>query len=50
VDSFALAQALCSSAVLRDIPIIAVTSYALPDNREEVLATGSPFWGEKKRA
>ncbi len=47
MDGYAVAQALKSSPILTDIPIVAVTSYAMAGDRERVLAAGCTGYIEK---
>ncbi len=47
MDGYAVAQALRGIKSLRDIPIIAVTSYAMPGDREKALAAGCNGYIEK---
>lgn len=47
MDGYAVAQALRSDPALRDIPIIAVTSYAMAGDRERCLAAGCNGYIEK---
>lgn len=47
MSGYAVARALRERAPLSDIPIIAVTSYAMPGDREEALAAGCTGYIEK---
>lgn len=47
MDGYAVAQALRGIESLRDIPIIAVTSYAMVGDREKALASGCNGYIEK---
>ena len=47
MDGYAVAQALRGIESLRDIPIIAVTSYAMTGDREKALASGCNGYIEK---
>jgi two-component system, cell cycle response regulator DivK len=47
MDGYAVARALRGHAVLRDTPIVAVTSYAMPGDREKALAAGCTGYIEK---
>ncbi len=47
MDGYAVAQALTDDGELRAIPIVAVTSYAMPGDRERILATGCSGYLEK---
>lgn len=47
MDGYAVASALRSIEVLRDIPIIAVTSYAMMGDREKALSAGCTGYIEK---
>lgn len=47
MDGYAVARALRGSPALRDIPIIAVTSYAMVGDREKALAAGCSGYLEK---
>jgi CheY-like chemotaxis protein len=47
MDGYAVAQALRQSEALRAIPIVAVTSYAMPGDREKALAAGCVGYIEK---
>lgn len=47
MDGYAVAQALRSDPALRDIPIVAVTSYAMAGDRERCLAAGCKGYIEK---
>jgi CheY-like chemotaxis protein len=47
MDGYAVAHALKSDPVLKSIPIIAVTSYAMAGDRDRVLATGAEGYIEK---
>jgi two-component system cell cycle response regulator DivK len=46
-DGYAVARALRADASLRDIPIVAVTSYAMPGDRERALEAGCTGYLEK---
>ena len=47
MDGYAVARALRARAALRDTPIVAVTSYAMPGDREKALAAGCTGYIEK---
>jgi len=47
MDGYAVAQALRSMACLEETPIVAVTSYAMPGDRERALAAGCNGYIEK---
>jgi len=47
MDGYAVASALRSSPTLHDVPIIAVTSYAMTGDRERVMAAGCRGYIEK---
>jgi two-component system, cell cycle response regulator DivK len=47
LDGYAVARELRSNAVLADVPIIAVTSYAMVGDRERILAAGCSGYIEK---
>jgi two-component system cell cycle response regulator DivK len=47
LDGYAVAQALRSNPALAQIPIIAVTSYAMASDRERILAAGCTGYIEK---
>jgi two-component system, cell cycle response regulator DivK len=47
MDGYAVARALRENPALRDVPIIAVTSYAMPGDREKALAAGCDGYIEK---
>jgi two-component system, cell cycle response regulator DivK len=47
MDGYAVARALKASADLADIPIVAVTSYAMPGDRERALEAGCSGYIEK---
>lgn len=47
MDGYAVARELKSNPVLNHIPIVAVTSYAMVGDREEVLASGCTGYIEK---
>jgi CheY-like chemotaxis protein len=47
MDGYAVAQELRKLPVLQDVPIIAVTSYAMPGDREKALAAGCNGYLEK---
>jgi two-component system cell cycle response regulator DivK len=47
MDGYAVARALRADASLRDIPIVAVTSYAMPGDRERALEAGCTGYLEK---
>jgi two-component system, cell cycle response regulator DivK len=47
MDGYAVAQALRGIESLRDIPIIAVTSYAMVGDREKALSSGCNGYIEK---
>lgn len=46
-DGYAVAQELRKNEALRNVPIIAVTSYAMPGDRERTLAAGCTGYIEK---
>ncbi len=47
LDGYAVAQALRSNPALAQVPIIAVTSYAMAGDRERILAAGCTGYIEK---
>lgn len=47
MDGYEVARRLRSMAALRDIPIVAVTSYAMPGDRESCLEAGCTGYIEK---
>jgi CheY-like chemotaxis protein len=47
MDGYAVARALRAQPALQDIPIIAVTSYAMPGDQEKALASGCTGYIEK---
>jgi two-component system, cell cycle response regulator DivK len=47
MDGYAVARALRENPALKDVPIIAVTSYAMPGDREKALAAGCNGYIEK---
>lgn len=47
MDGHAVARAIKANAALKDIPIVAVTSYAMPGDREKCLAAGAEGYIEK---
>jgi CheY-like chemotaxis protein len=47
MDGYAVARELRRNATLRDVPIVAVTSYAMVGDRERVLAAGCNAYIEK---
>ncbi len=47
MDGYAVARALRENPALRDTPIIAVTSYAMPGDREKALEAGCTGYVEK---
>ena len=47
LDGYAVARELRSNAALADVPIIAVTSYAMVGDRERILAAGCSGYIEK---
>ncbi len=47
LDGYAVAAELRKDPALRETPIIAVTSYAMPGDREKVLAAGATDYIEK---
>lgn len=47
MDGYAVARALKSDPLLKSIPIVAVTSYAMVGDREKVLAAGAEGYIEK---
>jgi CheY-like chemotaxis protein len=47
MDGYAVARALREDVALRDVPIIAVTSYAMPGDRQRALAAGCTGYIEK---
>jgi len=47
MDGYAVAKALKEDPELRSIPIVAVTSYAMPGDRERIMAAGCTGYMEK---
>ncbi len=47
MDGYAVARALRANPALKDVPIVAVTSYAMPGDRERVLEAGCNHYIEK---
>jgi len=47
MDGYAVAQELKSNPALDDVPIVAVTSYAMVGDRERILAAGCQGYIEK---
>ena len=47
MDGYAVAKALRSNPALHDVPIVAVTSYAMVGDRERVMAAGCSGYIEK---
>lgn len=47
MDGYAVARELRSNVALADVPIVAVTSYAMVGDRERVLAAGCNGYIEK---
>ncbi len=47
MDGYAVARALRQNDSLRAVPIVAVTSYAMPGDREKALAAGCSGYIEK---
>jgi CheY-like chemotaxis protein len=47
MDGYAVARALRATPTVQDVPIVAVTSYAMPGDREKVLASGCNGYLEK---
>ena len=47
MDGYAVARALRENSALDDVPIIAVTSYAMPGDRERALEAGCSGYVEK---
>lgn len=47
LDGYAVARELRKNGELRDVPIVAVTSYAMAGDRERVLAAGCAGYIEK---
>lgn len=47
MDGYAVARVLRSQDALREVPIVAVTSYAMPGDREKALAAGCSGYIEK---
>lgn len=47
MDGYAVARALRQNEALREIPIVAVTSYAMPGDREKALEAGCTGYLEK---
>ena len=47
MDGYAVARALRDIESMKDVPIVAVTSYAMPGDREKALASGCAGYIEK---
>jgi CheY-like chemotaxis protein len=47
MDGYAVARELRSNPALADVPIVAVTSYAMAGDREQILAAGCTGYLEK---
>lgn len=47
MNGYDVVRALRSNAALRDVPIVAVTSYAMPGDREKAMAAGCNGYIEK---
>lgn len=47
MDGYAVAKALRTNPALKDTPIVAVTSYAMPGDREKALSSGCSGYMEK---
>lgn len=47
MDGYAVAQALRAIPALAEVPVVAVTSYAMPGDREKALASGCSGYIEK---
>ena len=47
MDGYMVAEELQKHAQVRDVPIVAVTSYAMPGDRERILAAGATGYIEK---
>ena len=47
MDGYAVARALRSNPALTEVPIVAVTSYAMAGDREQILAVGCTGYIEK---
>jgi two-component system, cell cycle response regulator DivK len=47
MDGYAVARELRRNANLKDVPIVAVTSYAMPGDRERAIAAGCSGYIEK---
>jgi two-component system cell cycle response regulator DivK len=47
MDGYAVARALRQNETLKAVPIVAVTSYAMPGDREKALAAGCTGYIEK---
>ncbi|MDG4553759.1 MAG: response regulator [Candidatus Competibacter sp.] len=47
LDGYAVARALRADPITRDLPIVAVTSYAMAGDREQILAAGCNGYLEK---
>jgi CheY-like chemotaxis protein len=47
MDGYAVAQGLKQNPVLKDVPIVAVTSYAMVGDRERALEAGCTGYIEK---
>ena len=47
MDGYAVARALRQNQALRSVPIVAVTSYAMPGDREKALEAGCTGYIEK---
>jgi CheY-like chemotaxis protein len=47
MDGYAVAERIRSQSALATVPIIAVTSYAMPGDRERIIAAGATDYIEK---
>ncbi|AVR89421.1 response regulator [Thauera aromatica] len=47
MDGYAVARSLRANALLAGVPVVAVTSYAMPGDREQCLAAGCDGYIEK---
>ncbi len=47
MDGYAVARALRANPALKGVPIVAVTSYAMPGDREKAIAAGCSGYIEK---
>ena len=47
MDGYAVARELRKNLALKDVPIVAVTSYAMPGDREKAIAAGCNGYIEK---